>query len=102
MIITKKMLPRRTFLRGVGATLALPMLDAMVPALSGISARAAAPVRRLGWGLHPQRHGHAFLDASGEYRVGAVHHAEPTGPISETDGCLQWTGATPGRGARRW
>ena len=49
MIITKKMLPRRTFLRGVGATLALPMLDAMVPALSGISARAAAPVRRLGW-----------------------------------------------------
>ena len=49
MIITKKRLPRRTFLRGVGATLALPMLDAMVPALSGISGRAAEPVRRLGW-----------------------------------------------------
>ena len=50
MIITRKTLPRRTFLRGVGAALALPMLDAMTPALSGIGAvRAAEPVRRLGW-----------------------------------------------------
>ena len=47
MIITKLALPRRTFLRGIGATLALPMLDAMVPAFGGLSA-AAAPVRRLG------------------------------------------------------
>ena len=48
MIITKMALPRRTFLRGVGATLALPLLDAMVPAFGGLSA-AAAPVRRLGF-----------------------------------------------------
>ena len=34
MVITKLALPRRTFLRGVGATLALPFLDAMVPAMS--------------------------------------------------------------------
>lgn len=34
MIITKKVLPRRTFLRGVGATLALPLLHSMVPALA--------------------------------------------------------------------
>jgi hypothetical protein len=34
MVITKMTLPRRTFLRGVGTILALPMLDAMVPALS--------------------------------------------------------------------
>ena len=33
MIITKLALPRRTFLRGMGATIALPFLDAMVPAL---------------------------------------------------------------------
>ncbi len=46
MIITKHALPRRTFLRGVGATLALPFLDAMVPALKG--AEATTPVRRLG------------------------------------------------------
>ena len=45
MILTKKHLPRRTFLKGVGATIALPMLDAMSPALSALSAttRSAAP-----------------------------------------------------------
>jgi hypothetical protein len=52
MIITKKALPRRTFLRGMGATVALPLLDAMVPSMvtSTALARAAAePVRRLGF-----------------------------------------------------
>ena len=34
MVIKKLALPRRTFIRGMGATLALPFLDAMVPALS--------------------------------------------------------------------
>ena len=34
MIVTKKALPRRTFLRGLGTTLALPLLDGMVPAPS--------------------------------------------------------------------
>jgi len=48
MLITKMALPRRTFLKGIGATLALPLIDAMVPALSHV-ARAAAPVRRLGF-----------------------------------------------------
>jgi uncharacterized protein DUF1552 len=42
-------LPRRTFLRGVGATLALPLLDAMVPALTATAKTAARPVRRLGF-----------------------------------------------------
>ena len=49
MIITRKTLPRRTFLRGVGAALALPLLDAMTPALAGVAGRAVQPVRRLGW-----------------------------------------------------
>lgn len=49
MIITKKHLPRRTFLRGAGISLALPLLDAMVPALSAERLTAAAPVRRLGF-----------------------------------------------------
>ena len=48
MMISKKALPRRTVLRGVGATLALPLLDGMVPALTAMSRTAAAPVRRLG------------------------------------------------------
>ena len=48
MFITKRSLPRRTFLRGVGVTLALPLLDAMVPAMTAQSRTAAAPVRRFG------------------------------------------------------
>jgi hypothetical protein len=47
MIITKKALPRRTFLRGAGVTLALPLLDAMIPSFS--DAAVAGPVRRLGF-----------------------------------------------------
>jgi hypothetical protein len=41
-------LPRRTFLRGLGASIALPLLDSMIPALTAQSRTAAAPVRRLG------------------------------------------------------
>ena len=49
MIVTKKALPRRTFLRGMGATLGLPLLDAMVPSMTALAATPAAPVRRLGF-----------------------------------------------------
>ena len=48
MIITKKALPRRTILRGLGVTLALPWLESMVPALTALSRSAAAPARRFG------------------------------------------------------
>src|SRR5580698_5745553 len=49
MIITKKHLPRRTFLRGMGVTLALPFLDSMVPAQTLLSKTAANPRVRLGY-----------------------------------------------------
>ena len=49
MIITKRSLPRRTFLRGVGATLALPLLDAMVPAATALANTAAKTSPRLGF-----------------------------------------------------
>ncbi len=49
MIITKKALPRRTLLRGLGATVALPLLDAMAPAMTPLAASPARPVRRLGF-----------------------------------------------------
>jgi len=49
MIISKMALPRRAFLRGLGVTVALPLLDAMVPAMSAMASTAAAPVRRLGF-----------------------------------------------------
>ena len=53
MIITKKALPRRTFLRGMGASLALPLLDAMIPAATAATKTAALPVRRLGYVFMP-------------------------------------------------
>ena len=48
MFITKMSLPRRTFLRGVGVTLALPLLESMVPALTALASTAANPQRRFG------------------------------------------------------
>ena len=49
MIVMKKALPRRTFLRGMGVTLALPLLDAMVPAFTPMARAAALNARRLGF-----------------------------------------------------
>ncbi len=48
MFLTKKFLDRRTFLRGAGVALALPLLDAMIPAHTLEAQTAAAPVRRFG------------------------------------------------------
>ena len=59
MFITKKHLPRRTFLRGMGVTLALPLLDSMLPAQTALSKTAAAPSPRLGFVYVP--HG-AIMD----------------------------------------
>ncbi len=48
MFTFKKHLPRRTVLRGLGAALALPWLDSMVPALTALAKTDAAPARRFG------------------------------------------------------
>jgi hypothetical protein len=48
MIISKKAIPRRTVLRGMGAIIALPLLDSMMPALSAMAKTAAKPVNRFG------------------------------------------------------
>src|SRR5688500_16717010 len=48
MIISKKAIPRRSMLRGLGATLALPLLDSMVPALTAQGLTAARPTHRFG------------------------------------------------------
>ena len=48
MIITKRSISRRTVLRGMGVTLALPLLDGMVPALTALEKTAAKAVNRFG------------------------------------------------------
>src|SRR6204780_4993074 len=53
MFITKKHVARRTFLRGAGITLALPLLDSMVPAQTPLSQTAASPVKRFVGIWHP-------------------------------------------------
>ena len=53
MFITKKHLPRRTLLRGIGASIALPLLDAMVPAGTALAQTAAAPRPRMGFVYFP-------------------------------------------------
>ena len=51
--ITKKAIARRTFLKGMGASVALPLLDAMIPAATAASRTLATPVRRLGYVFMP-------------------------------------------------
>ena len=53
-IVTKRHLSRRAVLKGVGATIALPLLDAMVPALTAQERTAAAVTRRFGFLYMPQ------------------------------------------------
>jgi len=48
MIITRKAIPRRIVLRGLGASLALPLLDGMVPALTALAQTPAKPITRFG------------------------------------------------------
>ena len=75
MFITKAALPRRTILKGIGAALALPLLDAMVPAMVATARTAAAPRRRLGCVYIP--HG-AIMD---QWTPSTGGHGFPISPI---------------------
>src|SRR5215471_9318630 len=70
MFITKKAIPRRTFLKGAGATLALPLLDAMIPAATAWAQTPAKPVPRLGFVFIPMGcdHGRWIPAGQGELR----------------------------------
>ena len=81
MIVTKTALPRRTFLRGLGTALSLPLLDAMVPALSPLRAqthRELGPPARVR--LHPDGHECGGMDAAGR---GAHHRAVAVAPHAD-------------------
>src|SRR5262245_31391099 len=69
MVINRIALPRRTFLRGLGVTVALPLLDAMVPAMSALAATPAKPVRRLGFVYIPMGMNPAPWTPAGEGRL---------------------------------
>ena len=65
MFITKKHLTRRTLLRGAGAPLALPLLDAMIPARTALAQTAAKPTPHLGFIYFPHGAVHGPVDADG-------------------------------------
>ena len=69
MIITKMALPRRTFLRGLGTTLSLPLLDAMFPAMSALAANPLSKVRRLGYVYIPMGMNASQWTPQGEGRI---------------------------------
>ena len=75
MIIMKKSLPRRTVLRGIGATVTLPFLEAMVPAYTAEAQTAASPVARFGAVYIP--HG-AIMDRFTPKTAGAGFELSPT------------------------
>ena len=60
MIIFKNSMPRRTFLRGAGASVAVPFLSAMVPAMTALANTAANRPKRAGFIYHP--HGFVMTD----------------------------------------
>ena len=75
MTITKKALHRRTFLRGLGTAVALPLLDAMVPSFTAMAATPANPVRRLGFVYIPMGSNIAQWTPQG---VGKISELSPT------------------------
>ena len=80
MMISKKALPRRTFLRGVGATVALPLLDAMVPSMTALANTAARPVRRLGFVYIPMGSNIAMWTPPGEGKLAQL--SPSLGPLA--------------------
>jgi hypothetical protein len=83
-LLTTKPLPRRTVLRGLGATLALPLLDAMLPAASRRAAAAAKPVHRFQAFYVPNGMAMEFWTPVGEGRAFELSRIlEPLAPFRE-------------------
>ena len=84
--LSTKSLPRRTILRGLGVTLALPFLDAMLPAFSPRAKAAQQPVHRFPDLLCAERDGHgALVTQRGGARLRASSHSGAAGALSESD-----------------
>src|SRR5882724_9024544 len=86
MFIARKALPRRTFLRGVGASLALPLLDAMVPSLTALAdtPAGAARLRRLGFIYMPMGCDNSRWQLPANERLEALSPTlEPLEPVKQ-------------------
>ena len=76
MYITKKHLSRRTVLRGAGAAISLPLLDAMIPAGTALAQTAAQPTPRMGFVYFP--HGAIMKAWSPDRDRHRLHRCRPS------------------------
>ncbi|MSV36142.1 MAG: DUF1552 domain-containing protein [Bryobacterales bacterium] len=84
MFLTKKAIPRRTFLKGAQAALALPLLDAMIPASTAWAQTAAKPVPRLGFVFVPMGCDHARWTPPGQGKLDELSPIlAPLGPVKD-------------------
>ena len=84
MILSRKSLSRRTVLRGFGATVALPLLDAMIPAATAASLTPAKPVKRLGYVFIPMGSDIARWTPKGDDQLDALSPIlEPLAPVKD-------------------
>jgi Protein of unknown function (DUF1552) len=86
MIVTKKALSMRTFLRGAGTALALPLLDAMIPSMTALAQTPAAPqrLRRLGFVYIPMGCDVSRWTPPGGERLDELSHTlAPLAPVKE-------------------
>jgi len=73
MFITKKHLTRRTVLRGVGTAIALPLIDAMIPARTALAQTAAKATPHMGFIYFPHGAVEAQWTPTGEGQIGEFH-----------------------------
>src|SRR5580704_6501693 len=83
MFISKKFIPRRTFLRGAGVTLGLPLLDSMVPAQTPLGKTAAAPVRRF-MGIWHRRGARILESSAGGFQLRIFIYHQTSGAVSQS------------------
>ncbi len=83
MFITKRCLSRRTVLRGLGASVALPLLDGMVPALQATRFTAARPVKRLGAVYVPNGMSMPYWEPTAEGKLELTPILTPLAPVQD-------------------
>ena len=97
MFITRKHLSRRTVLKGVGAGLALPLLDAMIPAATALANTAAAPRPKLGFFYFPHGAVMEKWTPAAEGRDFALQYiSEPLAPFRDQLTLISNLGNKPG------
>ncbi len=100
--IEKKSIPRRTFIRGAGVILGLPLLDSMIPAQTPLKETAAVPARRFMGIWHPHGAAPGYwspLQEGAGFRVFLYHQA--SGTVSQVRHAHQRHGYAGGDGNYR-